>query len=60
MFIHAIEKNIGKIISIVKVDGVKKGKNDRYRAKIAMHIAASNPLAIDKNEISIKRLSIKN
>tara|TARA_B100000965_G_scaffold3374_1_gene2674 strand:+ start:1 stop:867 length:867 start_codon:yes stop_codon:yes gene_type:complete len=51
-YVHsAIEKNIGKIISIVKLDGVVKGKNEDIGNKIAMHIAASNPLAIDKNEI---------
>ena len=51
-YVHsAIEKNIGKIISIVKLDGVVKGKNENIGNKIAMHIAASNPLAIDKNGI---------
>jgi elongation factor Ts len=52
-YVHsAIEKNIGKIISIVKLNGVTKGKNDEIGHKIAMHIAASNPLAIDKDDIS--------
>ena len=51
-YVHsAIEKNIGKIISIVKLDGVVKGKNEGIGNKIAMHIAASNPLAIEKNGI---------
>ena len=51
-YVHAaIEKNIGKIISIVKLDGLSKGKNDEIGTKVAMHIAASNPLAIDKNDI---------
>ena len=51
-YVHsAIEKNIGKIISIVKLDGISKGQNDGIGLKIAMHIAASNPLAIDKNGI---------
>ena len=51
-FVHsAIEKNIGKIISIVKLEGVTKDKNDSIGNKIAMHIAASNPLAIDKDGI---------
>tara|TARA_Y100000389_G_scaffold46263_1_gene41189 strand:+ start:2034 stop:2900 length:867 start_codon:yes stop_codon:yes gene_type:complete len=51
-YVHsAIEKNIGKIISIVKLDGIIKGKNDEIGTKIAMHIAASNPLAIDKEDI---------
>ena len=51
-YVHsAIEKNIGKIISVVKLDGIIKGKNDKIGLKLAMHIAASNPLAIDKDGI---------
>ena len=51
-YVHsAIEKNIGKIISIVKLDGIENGKNDEIGSKIAMHIAASNPLAIDQDGI---------
>ena len=51
-YVHsAVEKNVGKIISIVKVDGITKGKNDYIGTKISMHIAASNPLAIDKEGI---------
>ena len=54
-YVHsALEKNIGKIISIVKLDGILKGKNDGIGSKIAMHIAASNPLAIDKEGIDKK------
>jgi elongation factor Ts len=53
-YVHsALEKNIGKIISIVKLDGVSK-KDDEFGTKIAMHIAASNPIAIDKNGIDKK------
>ncbi len=52
-YVHsALEKNIGKIISIVKLDGILKGKNDGIGSKIAMHITASNPLAIDKEGIN--------
>ena len=52
-YVHsAIEKNIGKIISVVKLDGVLKEKNGEIGTKIAMHIAASNPLAIDKDGIN--------
>ena len=52
-YVHsAIEKNVGKIISIVKIDGIIKDKNDDIGTKIAMHIAASNPLAIDKSDIN--------
>ena len=51
-YVHsAVEKNIGKIISVVKLDGVTKGKNEEIGSKIAMHIAASNPLSIDKEGI---------
>ena len=51
-YVHsAVEKNIGKIISVVKVDGIIKGKNDDIGNKISMHVAASSPLAIDKDAI---------
>ena len=51
-YVHsALEKGIGKIISIVKIDGVFKDENENFGSKIAMHIAASNPLAIDKDGI---------
>ena len=54
-YVHsALEKNIGKIISVVKIDGIKKGENLEIGNKLAMHIAASNPLAIDKNGIDKK------
>ena len=50
-YVHsAIEKGIGKIISMVKIDGISK-ENENIGVKIAMHIAASNPLAIDKDGI---------
>ena len=52
-YVHsALEKGIGKIISIVKINGILKGKNDEVGTKIAMHIAASNPIAIDKDNIN--------
>ena len=51
-YVHsALEKGIGKIISIVKIDGVIKGKNEEIGSKIAMHIAASNPLAVNESDI---------
>ena len=54
-YVHsAIEKNIGKIVSIVKIDGIIKDKNEDLGTKIAMHIAASSPLAIDKEGIDKK------
>tara|TARA_B100001250_G_C19765408_1_gene774512 strand:- start:604 stop:1452 length:849 start_codon:yes stop_codon:yes gene_type:complete len=52
-YIHgALEKNIGKIISIVKLENIVKGKNEEIGNKLAMHVAASSPLAIDKNDLS--------
>ena len=51
-YVHsAIEKNIGKIISVVKLDGASNSKDNELGSKLAMHIAASNPLAIDKDGI---------
>lgn len=51
-YVHSgIEKNIGKIISVVKLDGIIEGKNEDIGLKVAMHIAALNPLAIDKDNI---------
>ena len=51
-YVHsALEKGVGKIISIVKLDGIVKEKNEVIGSKIAMHIAASNPLSIDKSGI---------
>ena len=53
-YVHsAIEQGIGKIISVVKLDGVSKEKSD-IGTKVAMHIAALNPLAIDKDGIDKK------
>ncbi len=53
-YVHsALEKNIGKIISIVKLDGIND-QNNEIGIKVAMHITASNPLAINKNEIDKK------
>ena len=54
-YVHsAIEKGIGKIISVVKLDGISKEKNSDIGTKLAMHIAALNPLAIDKDGIDKK------
>ncbi len=52
-YVHsAIEKGIGKIISMIKLDGIEKNKNQDIGTKIAMHIAALNPLAVEKTGIS--------
>ncbi len=54
-YVHsALEKNIGKIISIVKIEGISENKNDELGTKIAMHITASSPLSIDKDGIEKK------
>ena len=51
-YVHsAVEQNIGKIISVVKLEGIVEDKNEDIGSKISMHIAASNPLAIDKNAL---------
>ena len=59
-YIHsAVEKNVGKIVSIVKI---LNNEDKELGQKIAMHIAASSPLAIDekglKKEIIEKELEI--
>ena len=52
-YVHsALEKNIGKIVSIVKLENIVTGKNDEIGSKIAMHITASNPLAIEPKGIN--------
>ena len=51
-YVHSLtEKNIGKIISIVTLDGIVKGENEELGNKLAMHIAASSPLAIKSDGI---------
>ena len=44
-------RSIGKIVSVVKLDGISSGKNEAIGSKLAMHIAALNPLALDKDKI---------
>ncbi len=52
-YVHsALEKNIGKIVSVVRLEGIVEGKNDEIGPKISMHIAASSPLALNKEGIS--------
>ena len=49
-YVHGpIEKNIGKIVSAVKLTNIDI--NNDFGKKLAMHIAASSPIAIDKNNI---------
>ncbi len=48
-YIHtATEKNIGKIASIVKLSNCE---NQEFGQKLAMHVAATSPLAIDESGI---------
>ena len=48
-YVHsAVEKNIGKIVSIVKLTN---NEDKDLGQKIAMHIAASSPLAIDRSDL---------
>ena len=54
-YVHsALSENIGKIISVVKLSGITKENNKDLGNKLAMHIAASNPLAIDKSGLDNK------
>ncbi len=54
-YVHsAIEKNIGKIVSIIKLENTEEFQTQDLGNKLAMHIAASNPLAIDKDGIDKK------
>ena len=50
-YVHsAIEKDIGKIIAVVKLNDSEGSK--QIGTKLAMHIAASSPLAIDKTGLN--------
>ncbi len=54
-YVHsAVEKNIGKIVSIIKLENVNKTNSQDLGTKLAMHIAALNPLAIDRDGIDKK------
>tara|TARA_B100000029_G_scaffold505712_1_gene586874 strand:- start:6446 stop:7291 length:846 start_codon:yes stop_codon:yes gene_type:complete len=52
-YVHnSLEKNVGKVLSVVKLEAKNKNDLDEIGIKIAMHIAASAPIAIDKNGIN--------
>ena len=52
-YVHnSLEKNIGKVVSVVKLEKNEKIDLKEIGSKLAMHIAASSPIAIDENEIS--------
>ena len=54
-YVHSASgENIGKIISVVKLSGVTKENNNDLGNKLAMHIAASNPLSIDRSGLDNK------
>ncbi len=50
-YVHTqLEKNIGKIVSVVKLSNIED-KNKDLGNKICMHITASNPISLDKNDL---------
>ena len=54
-YVHnSLENNVGKVLSIVKLDSNDTENIKNIGPKIAMHVAASAPLAIDKNGIDKK------
>ena len=62
-YVHnSTEKNIGKVLSVVKLDKNVKKDLSEIGSKLAMHIAAQSPIAIDekgiKKEILDKELEI--
>ena len=51
-YVHnSLEKNIGKVVSIVKLNSNKSDDLKDIGNKLAMHIAAQSPIAIDQNGI---------
>ncbi|MAV77106.1 MAG: translation elongation factor Ts [Candidatus Marinimicrobia bacterium] len=51
-YVHnSLEKNVGKVLSVVKIEASKKTDLKEIGPKLAMHVAASAPIAIDKNGI---------
>ena len=52
-YVHnSSEKNIGKVVSIVQIDGDEKSNLNEIGTKLAMHVAASSPISIDEDGIS--------
>tara|TARA_Y100000590_G_scaffold396313_1_gene476947 strand:- start:87 stop:938 length:852 start_codon:yes stop_codon:yes gene_type:complete len=51
-YVHnALEKNVGKVLSVVKLEGNKGANLKDIGTKLAMHVAASAPIAIEKDGI---------
>ena len=60
-YVHtAVEKNIGKIVSVVKIEGLSNEENIKLGNKLAMHITASSPLAIESTGIDKKIVEKEN
>ena len=62
-YVHnSVEKNIGKVLSVVKLNKNTKKDLSEIGNKLAMHVAAQSPIAIDesgiKKEILDKELEI--
>tara|TARA_B100000029_G_scaffold131631_1_gene125398 strand:- start:2110 stop:2961 length:852 start_codon:yes stop_codon:yes gene_type:complete len=54
-YVHnSLETNVGKVLSIVKLEGSKGAELKDIGTKLAMHIAASAPMAIEKSGIKQK------
>tara|TARA_A100001011_G_C14253151_1_gene818820 strand:- start:729 stop:1592 length:864 start_codon:yes stop_codon:yes gene_type:complete len=52
-YVHnSLEKNIGKVVSIVQLSSSNNKNLKELGTKLAMHIAAQAPIAIDENGIS--------
>lgn len=61
-YVHAaIKKNIGKLGVVVSIKSTKFNQQiEDFGHKLAMHIAASNPLAIEINQLDKKMLEKEN
>ncbi len=62
-YVHnSLEKNIGKVVAIVKLSKNNKKDTKEIGTKLAMHVAAQAPIAIDekgiKKEVLDKELEI--
>ena len=52
-YVHnSLEKNVGKVISIVKLEKNKSNELQKIGNKLAMHVAAQSPIAIDEKGIN--------
>ena len=52
-YVHnSLEKNVGKVISIVKLEKNKSNELQQIGNKLAMHVAAQAPIAIDEKGIN--------